>query len=86
MSEGLWRYVRHPNFASEQAIWICFYFFGVAATGQWINWTLAGPSLLILLFLGSSQMTESISSGKYPDYAAYRKDVPRFLPDILHKE
>ena len=86
MSEGLWRFVRHPNYASEQAIWISFYFFGVAATGNLINWTLAGPLLLILLFSGSSQMTESISSGKYPDYAAYRKDVPRFLPDILHKE
>ena len=86
MSEGLWLYVRHPNFASEQAIWISFYFFGVAASGQWINWTLAGPSLLILLFLGSSQMTESISSGKYPDYATYRKYVPKFLPDIFRKK
>jgi steroid 5-alpha reductase family enzyme len=86
MSEGLWRFVRHPNFVSEQAIWICFYFFGVAASGHWINWTLAGPSLLILLFLGSSQMTESISSGKYPDYAAYRKEVPKFLPDIFRKK
>jgi len=85
MSEGLWRFVRHPNYASEQAIWISFYFFGVAATGNLINWTLAGPLLLILLFSGSSQMTESISSAKYPDYAAYRKDVPKFLPDIFRK-
>jgi steroid 5-alpha reductase family enzyme len=83
MSEGLWRFVRHPNFTSEQAIWISFYFFGVAASGNWINWTLAGPLLLVLLFLGSSEMTERISSGKYPDYAAYRKDVPKFLPDIF---
>jgi steroid 5-alpha reductase family enzyme len=83
MTEGLWRYSRHPNFASEQGIWICFYFFGVAASGQWINLTLIGPFLLVLLFIGSSQLTESISNGKYPDYAVYKKEVPKFIPRIF---
>jgi len=80
MTEGLWKYVRHPNFTSEQLIWICFYFFSVAASGQWINFTLAGAILLILLFIGSSQLTEGISSRKYPEYTIYRKEVPRFIP------
>jgi steroid 5-alpha reductase family enzyme len=80
MTEGLFRFVRHPNFVSEQAIWISFYFFGVAASGSWINWTIAGPLLLVLLFIGSSELTEKISSGKYPAYADYKKDVPRFIP------
>ncbi|MCX6334942.1 MAG: DUF1295 domain-containing protein [Bacteroidia bacterium] len=80
LTEGIWKYSRHPNFASEQAIWISFYFFGVAASGQWINLTLTGPLLLVLLFIGSSQLTESISSTKYPEYAAYQKKVPKFLP------
>ena len=78
--EGLWKYSRHPNFTCEQGVWISFYFFGVAASGQWINYTIAGPVLLILLFVGSSQLTESISSKKYPEYSVYRKTVPRFLP------
>ena len=86
ISEGLWQYVRHPNFASEQAIWLSFYLFGVGASGKWINWTLAGPLLLILLFLGSTGLTERISSEKYPEYAAYKKNVPKFLPRILKKE
>jgi steroid 5-alpha reductase family enzyme len=86
LSEGLWRYVRHPNFASEQSIWISFYFFGVAASGQWINWTITGPLLLVLLFWGSTMMTERISSDKYPDYAAYRKNVPKFLPGVLRSQ
>jgi steroid 5-alpha reductase family enzyme len=80
MTEGLFRFVRHPNFASEQAIWISFYFFSVAASGSWINWTVAGPLLLVLLFIGSSELTEKISSGKYPAYADYKKEVPRFIP------
>jgi steroid 5-alpha reductase family enzyme len=83
ISDGLWSFVRHPNFVSEQAIWICFYFFGVAASGKWINWTLSGPFLLVLLFIGSTQLTESISSKKYPGYAAYKRDVPKFFPRLL---
>jgi len=83
MTEGLWKYVRHPNFASEQAIWISFYFFGVAASGIWINITLTGPVLLVLLFIGSTQLTEQISSGKYPEYNSYRKDVPKFIPKLF---
>lgn len=80
LSEGLWKYVRHPNFTSEQAIWICFWLFGVAASGQWFNFTVSGPLLLILVFAGSSRMTENISSSKYPEYRTYQKKIPRFLP------
>jgi steroid 5-alpha reductase family enzyme len=82
MSEGFWKHVRHPNFASEQAIWASFYFFSVAASGKWLNFTIAGPILLILLFIGSSAITESISSGKYPKYKNYQKAVPKFFPRL----
>lgn len=63
-----------------------FYFFGVAASGNWINWTIAGPILLILLFLGSTALTERISSNKYPDYIVYKKEVPKFLPRFFKSE
>jgi steroid 5-alpha reductase family enzyme len=79
-SEGLWHYVRHPNYTCEQVTWISFYLFSIAASGRWINITLTGSVLLVLLFLGSSTLTEKISSEKYPDYAAYKKETPRFLP------
>lgn len=85
MAEGLWKYVRHPNFAAEQGIWISFYFLGAAASGQWINWTLAGPFLLVLLFAGSSRFTESISSGKYPEYRDYKQKVPKFIPLLFKR-
>jgi steroid 5-alpha reductase family enzyme len=32
------------------------------------------------LFQGSTWLTERISTGKYPEYAAYAAAVPRFLP------
>lgn len=84
LREGLWRFVRHPNFVSEQGFWISFYFFGVTASGRWINPTIAGAVLLVLLFLGSTQLTESISSRKYPNYKLYQQRVPRFIPRFGH--
>lgn len=80
VSTGLWSIVRHPNFAAEQLIWVVFYAFSVVATGRWINWSMAGVVLLMLLFLGSSDFTEKISAKKYPGYADYVKRVPRFWP------
>ena len=86
LSEGLWQLIRHPNYVSEQAIWISFYLFSVAASGNWINPTLAGSILLVLLFMGSTQLTESISSSKYPGYAAYKKVVPKYFPGLFSRK
>lgn len=77
---GLWGVVRHPNYAMEQAIWVVFYLFSVVATGEWINWSIAGCVLLIILFKGSSDFSEAISAEKYPEYKEYQKKVPRFIP------
>jgi steroid 5-alpha reductase family enzyme len=80
LDKGLWSLSRHPNYFAEQAIWICFFFFSVAASGQWFNWSITGCLLLIVLFLGSSNFSEDISSSKYPGYLLYKKRVPRFIP------
>jgi len=77
---GLWGIVRHPNYAMEQAIWLVFYFFSVNVTGEWVNWSVAGCALLLILFKGSSDFSEEISAGKYPAYLTYQKTVPRFIP------
>jgi len=85
ISQGLFSRVRHPNFASEQAIWVSLYFLGVVASGEWFNWSAIGAIFLILLFQGSSMLTEIISSQKYPEYAAYQKAVPRFFPNLFRR-
>lgn len=82
-TNGLWGKVRHPNYASEQAIWLCFYLFSVAATGRWLNWSLVGAILLLLLFQGSADFSENISAEKYPSYKDYIKKVPRFFPKLF---
>ncbi|MGW8316586.1 MAG: DUF1295 domain-containing protein [Bacteroidales bacterium] len=80
VDSGLWGWVRHPNYSAEQAVWIVFYFFSVSATGLWLNWSVTGVLLLVLLFWGSSNFSESISAEKYPAYSEYQKRIPRFVP------
>lgn len=80
LDKGLWALSRHPNYFAEQAIWVSFYLFGIAAGGYWLNWSIAGALLLIVLFMGSSSFSEEISAGKYPEYKEYQKKIFRFLP------
>ncbi len=80
LDKGLWSFSRHPNYWAEQSIWVAFYLFSVSASGQWINWSIAGCLLLLVLFQGSSDFSEEISAGKYPEYATYQKKVSRFIP------
>ena len=80
---GPWAYMRHPNYLGEQGFWISLYAFvigaGTAENGL-LHWSVVGPFLLILLFMGSSALGESITSGKYPEYEEYRKQVFKYLP------
>ncbi|CAK0858679.1 unnamed protein product [Prorocentrum cordatum] len=83
LDSGLWGLSRHPNYFCEVSMWWAFYVFGVAATGSWLNWTIWGPVFLSMLFLvpqGSLDVTEMLSSSKYPAYAEYQLRVSRFVP------
>ena len=86
VSKGLWAFVRHPNYAAEQAIWVILYLFSVHATSQWFNWSIGGAILLILLFRGSANFSEEISASKYPKYKEYQEKVPRFIPNFLKRK
>jgi steroid 5-alpha reductase family enzyme len=80
LDKGLWSWSRHPNYLAEQGVWIAFYLFSVAASGQWINWSICGCLLLVILFRGSSEFSEEISARKYPEYSVYRQKTARFVP------
>ena len=80
---GIWAYMRHPNYLGEQGIWLSLYLFavGAGAYGKYFfHWSLIGPLLLVLLFIGSSTLGESISSKKYPKYKNYAGQVFKYLP------
>jgi len=79
---GLFAFVRKPNYAAEQSIWLSFYLFSVAATGgKLMNWSIIGCLLLVSLFQGSGWFTEHLTLIKYPvKYAMYQKRVPLYVP------
>ena len=75
--------MRHPNYLGEQGIWLSLYLMAIGADAAQcgvFHWTIAGPLLLVLLFIGSSSLGESISSGKYPRYQDYIAQVYKYLP------
>ena len=79
LTSGLWSCSRHPNFTCEQIIWIIFYLFSISATGEILNWSIAGCVLLVILFYNSAKFSEEISAAKYPKYKEYQMNVPMFL-------
>ncbi|MBO4563515.1 MAG: DUF1295 domain-containing protein [Clostridia bacterium] len=79
-TRGLWAHSRHPNYFAEQCIWASFYVFSIGAGVGVFNWSVIGALLLIVLFMGSSNFGEEISSAKYPLYAEYKRKVSKFVP------
>jgi steroid 5-alpha reductase family enzyme len=95
LTDGLYRYSRHPNFFAEMSLWWTVYLFTLTSSRvggvQWkqleslnwrslINFTAIGPALLVLLFQGSTALTEWISTGKYPEYRTYQRTTSRLIP------
>lgn len=80
LATGMWAYSRHPNFFAEQAFWFVLYQWSCYATNSLYNWAGLGAVALVMLFQGSTILTEAISAGKYPEYAEYQKQVGRFFP------
>ncbi len=81
ITSGLWGWSRHPNFAAEQTIWVLLYVWGCVESQTYLNWTAAGAISYLLVFAGSTPITEWVTSGKYSEYKLYQKRVGRFLPN-----
>ena len=56
------------------------FLFSPSLLGAWLNWSVLGAFLLFLLFQGSTQFTEEITSRKYPEYRRYQRTTSRLIP------
>ncbi|OLN93946.1 hypothetical protein CCHL11_03382 [Colletotrichum chlorophyti] len=83
VTNGLWAYSRHPNFFAEQMVWFVLYQWSCYATKVLYSYTFAGSAFLIMLFQGSTWLTELITSGKYAEYKEYQSQVGMFMPKSL---
>jgi steroid 5-alpha reductase family enzyme len=79
MSEGLWRYSRHPNYFGEFVLWWGVWLMA-AGGGAW--WTFFGPALLtfFLLKVSGVALTEKDIAGRRPEYQAYIRRTSAFFP------
>ncbi len=80
LTTGLFRFSRHPNYFFEQLQWWIVFGFGAVAAGSVLQWTVIGPLLLSVLFVGSTVFTESITRSKYPEYADYQAVTSPMIP------
>ena len=79
LTEGLWRYSRHPNYFGETVQWWAFYGFAIMA-GAW--YTLFSPLLMTFLILrvsGIPILERDLSDAK-PGYEEYVRRTPAFIP------
>jgi steroid 5-alpha reductase family enzyme len=80
MDSGLYRYSRHPNYFGEATLWFGLWLMSIDA--PWGFAALVGPLLLLWLLLrvsGVAMLDEHMARTR-PEYAAYAKKTPAFIP------
>ncbi|KAG0241140.1 hypothetical protein BGW41_006246 [Actinomortierella wolfii] len=85
LTQGLFKYSRHPNFFGELTMWWSVYIYSVAAAyphtaDVLVNPTIVGVIALTLLFQVSTTFTERLTGAKYPSYKLYQKTTSRLIP------
>lgn len=78
---GLWKYSRHPNYVCEISQWFIVYLYLHHMKG--LDITLAGPVVLLVLFIGSTIMAESITASKYSEYGRWQKMTAPWIPFLF---
>lgn len=69
---GLWKHSRHPNYVCELSQWVIVALYLFNVSGTW-HYSMIGSAVLILLFVGSTNLAENITITKYAHYPEWRK-------------
>ena len=75
LSQGFFAFSRHPNYFGELGFWWVIWLSALSLTWDTIASGIFGPILLTIIIIGSTYLTESITSSKYPEYRNYKKKV-----------
>ena len=79
MTEGLWKYTRHPNYFGEATMWWGIFLISFMNTRSLIG--IVGPVMItyLLLFVSGVPMLEKRYEGR-EDYEEYKKVTSKFFP------
>lgn len=80
LSEGLWRYTRHPNYFGDAVFWWGITALASEVPGWW--WILPGPVLMTVLLMNVSgvPLLEARLAETRPRYADYVRRTNAFVP------
>ncbi len=84
MTRGLWSLTRHPNYFGEASLW---WGLGLVAVSSEFGWAgLIGPAVITLLlrYVSGVPLLERKYAGR-PDWEAYKKKTPIFIPRLPQK-
>lgn len=84
MTEGVWKYTRHPNYFGEAAMWWGIFLISVSGIGD--SLFIISPVLmtLLLLFVSGVPLLEKKYAGR-EDFEAYARRTNKFFPGIPKK-
>ena len=77
ITDGLFRYIRHPNYTGEMMIYLGF----ALLVWQWIPF-----AVLVWIWFGlftANMLTKEASMSRYPEWAAYKKRTKWVIPFVL---
>ncbi len=84
MTDGVWRYTRHPNYFGDSAQWWGYYLIAAAA-GGW--WTIFSPMIMTLFLLkvsGVALLEKTMQTR--PGYQEYMQRTSAFVPWFPRKK
>jgi len=73
LSQGLFSICRHPNYFGELGFWWTIWFTAFSFKWDPLGSGIFGTVVLSFIFLGSTILTEKITSSKYLEYKSYKK-------------
>lgn len=78
--DGVWAYVRHPNYLGEIGVWVGLSLMALGAEPGSL-WVLAGPASMIALFVFVSvPLAEKRALARRPGFAEHMRRVPALVP------
>lgn len=79
MTQGLWKYTRHPNYFGEATMWWGIFVIGLSVPYGWLGIITPVVITYLLLFVSGVPMTEKSFEGR-PGWKAYKASVSKFFP------